>query len=237
MTAFYPAFLDLRGRRCVVLGGDAEAEHKVIRLRDAGAHVVVVSPGVTNAVREFALSNSIEWIRRRYRNGDLKGAFLAIASPDVRSVNPEIWEEAEEEKVLLNAMDDTAHCHFIAPAIHREGDITVAVSTAGKAPAFAVRLRDGIADRLSIEDAELVDLLGELREEVRRRLPDFGVRKALWYRMVDSEAIEHLREGDVAGARAYLLDVLSESCARRERTVGVGDARLTTDSSRLARHA
>jgi hypothetical protein len=67
-----------------------------------------------------------------YRNGDLKGAFLAIASPDVRSINPEIWEEAEEEKVLLNAMDDTAHCHFIAPAIHREGDITVAVSTGGK---------------------------------------------------------------------------------------------------------
>ena len=118
-------------------------------------------------------------------------------------------------------MDDTAHCHFIAPAIHQKGDITVAVSTAGKAPAFAVRLRDAIAHRLSIEDAELVDLLGELREECDGVCQISASRKALWYRMVDSEAIEHLREGNAAGARAHLLDIISETCVRRERTVGV----------------
>lgn len=231
MTAFYPAFLNLRGRRCVVIGGNREAEDKISQLRGAGADVVVVSRCVTNAVRELASRNAIEWIQRPYRNGDLKGAFLAIASPQVPSVNAKIWEEAEKQKVLLNAMDDTAHCHFIAPAIHREGDITVAVSTGGKGPALAVRLRDRIAQTIGCEHAMLLDLLGELRVEVRRRLPDFDTRKALWYRMVDSEAIEHLRDGDVAGARGQLLGILSETCARHERALSVGDAPLTTHSS------
>ncbi len=237
MTAFYPAFLNLRGRRCVVIGGNREAEDKISQLRAAEADVVVVGSRVTNAVRELASRNLIEWIPRPYRNGDLRGAFLAIASPDVRSVNPDIWKEAEEQKVLLNAMDDTAHCHFIAPAIHREGDITVAVSTGGKGPALAVRLRDRIATMIGREHAALLDLLGELRAEVRRRFPDFDTRRALWYRMVDSEAIEHLREGDVVGARGQLLGILSETDARHERTLSVVDAPVTTHSSERSPNA
>ncbi|MFQ5702631.1 MAG: bifunctional precorrin-2 dehydrogenase/sirohydrochlorin ferrochelatase [Gemmatimonadales bacterium] len=234
MTAFYPAFLDLRRRRCIVIGGNAQAAHRVIYLRETGAHAVVVSASVTEVLRELARHNSIEWIRRGYRKGDLKGAFLAITSSDVSSVNSEVWEEAEEEKVLLNAMDDAAHCHFIAPAIHREGDITVAVSTAGKGPALAVRLRDWIAQAIGSEHAALLDLLGELRAEVRRRLPNFEVRKDLWYRMVDSEAIEHLREGDVAAARGHLLGILSAASAKHERIAGEAVTPSAINSAREA---
>lgn len=220
MTAYYPAFLDLCGRLCVVIGGNTEAHDKVMRLLDAGAVVVVVSPEVTGDLKDLDARGFIEWRRRPYGAGDLKGAFLAVASPDARAANAALWKDAERERVLLNAMDDTAHCHFIAPAILERGDITVAVSTAGQAPALAVRLRDWFGTTIGPEHATLVELLGELRAEVRRRLPDLDDRRELWYRMVDSEAIEYLRDGDVIGARGHLLGLLSHACGRREAVAG-----------------
>src|SRR5260370_9835352 len=141
MTAFYPAFLDLRGRRVVVVGGGAIAEQKVRGLIEAGARVTVVRPEPTPGLSQLEARASVELRRRRYRAGDLSGAWLAIAATDDRAANAAVWAEAEQQRVLVNAVDDIDHCSFIAPAVHREGDITVAVSTAGKSPALAVRLR------------------------------------------------------------------------------------------------
>src|ERR1041385_112770 len=138
MTAFYPVFLDLGGWRAVVIGGGSTAEGKVRGLVAAGAHVTVVSPAVTPALAALVRRNAIELKRRPYRRGDLAGAWLAIAAVH-RSVSEALWAEAEQLGVPLNAVDDIEHCTFIAPAVHREGDITVAVSTAGKSPALAVR--------------------------------------------------------------------------------------------------
>src|SRR5881628_1010317 len=160
---FYPVFLNLRGRRAVVIGGGAVAEQKVRGLLAAGAHVTVVSPETTVGLSTLAAENGIELRRRPYRAGDLAGAWLAIAATDQRDTNRAVWTDAERAGVLLNAVDDLKHCSFIAPAIHREGDITVAVSTAGKSPALAVRLRDRIARLVGPAEARLCDLLGEMR--------------------------------------------------------------------------
>src|SRR2546427_4047392 len=142
---FYPISLDLGGRRCVVIGGGPVAEQKVLGLLDAGAQVTVVSPELSLGLQDRAAQGLIATHRREYRSGDLAGAFLAVAATDDRTVNRRVWTEAEERGTLLNAGDDLPHCHFIAPAVHRAGDITVAVSTAGKSPALAVRLREQIA--------------------------------------------------------------------------------------------
>src|SRR5207302_7933627 len=103
-----------------------------------------------------------------------------------------------------NAVDDLPHCSFIAPAIHRQGDVAVAISTAGKSPALAVRLRERIGRLIGPEYATLLELLGELRAELTRRVPDARIRTRLWYRIVDSDAIEWVRRGDIAGARARI---------------------------------
>ncbi len=124
---FYPVFLNLRGRRAVVIGGGAVAEQKVLGLLGAGAHVTVVSPETTRRLGDLAAAGGIELRRRPYRSGDLAGAWLAIAGTDDCGANARVWAEAEREGVLLNAVDDLDHCSFIAPAIHREGDITVAI--------------------------------------------------------------------------------------------------------------
>ena len=208
MTAFYPVFLDLRGRRAVVIGGGAVAEQKVHGLIAAGAHVTLVSPETTPAVADLARRGAIELRRRPYRPGDLAGAWLAIAASDDRAVNEAAWAEAERVGVPLNAVDDLEHCSFIAPAIHREGDITVAVSTGGKSPALAVRLRQRIARLVGRAEARLCALLGELRPELAGRVPDARARTALWYEIVDSDVIEFVRRGDVEGARRRIEELL-----------------------------
>ena len=209
MTAFYPVFLDLHGRRAVVIGGGAVAEQKVHGLVGAGAHVTVVSTDVTPALGALARRNAIEHKRRPYRRGDLKGAWLAIAATDDRGTNGAVWAEAEQLGVPLNAVDDLEHCSFIAPAVHRKGDITVAVSTAGKSPALAVRLRQRIARLVGRAEARLCELLGELRPGLAERVPDTPARTALWYRIVDSDVIDFVRRGDVEGARRRIDELVS----------------------------
>jgi uroporphyrin-III C-methyltransferase/precorrin-2 dehydrogenase/sirohydrochlorin ferrochelatase len=209
-VTFYPVFLDLRGRRAVVIGGGAVAEQKVFGLLAAGAHVSVVSPETTPRLRDLAERGEIELRRRPYRSGDLAGAWLAIAGTDDRAANAQVWAEAEREGVLLNAVDDLDHCSFIAPAIHREGDITVAVSTSGKSPALAARLRQRVARLIGPVEARLCALLGELRPELAARVPDTHARTTLWYRIVDSDVIEFVRRGDLEGARERIDELVSE---------------------------
>jgi uroporphyrin-III C-methyltransferase/precorrin-2 dehydrogenase/sirohydrochlorin ferrochelatase len=209
-VTFYPVFLNLRGRRAVVIGGGTVAEQKVLGLIAAGAHVTVVSPETTPRLAELAAGGGIDLRRRPYRTGDLAGAWLAIAGTDDRGANAQVWAEAEREGVLLNAVDDLDHCSFIAPAIHREGDITVAVSTSGKSPALAARLRRRVARLVGPAEARLCDLLGELRPELAAHVPDARARTALWYRIVDSDVIEFVRRGDVDGARERIEELVDE---------------------------
>jgi len=240
-TRYYPVFLNLRGRWAVVVGGGAVAEQKVVGLVEAGACVTVVSPEVTWKLEDLAATRAIAIRRRPYRRGDLEGAFLAIAATDDRTANAAVWAEAEERGVPLNAVDDLRHCSFIAPSVHREGDIAVAVSTAGKSPALAVRLRERIGALIGPEHARLLDLLGELRAEIAARVPDARARTRLWYRIVDSDAIESVRRGDVEGVRRRIFELVESAGADGEAEAaapprgivylvgaGPGDLRLIT---------
>lgn len=202
MSRYYPVLLDLRDRPCLVIGGGEVAEAKTRGLLDCGARVTLIAPEATTGLRELAGTGRITWLRREYRPGDLEGFVLAIAATDAPEVNRRVWEEAGQRRVWLNAVDDPAHCSFILPAVHRQGDLILAVSTGGKSPALAARLRDRLAAILGPEYARWVDLLGDLRPEVTRRVPDPEARKALWYRIVDSDAFDRVREGDVDGALA-----------------------------------
>lgn len=208
--SFYPAFLDLRGRRCVVIGGGKMAETKARALIEAGAHVAVIGVEPTGELEALAAAGRIELIRRRYRQGDLANAWLAICCEDAET-NHAVWQEAEERRVFLNAVDDVPHCSFIAGAIHRQGQLTIAISTSGKAPALAVRLRDRIAAEVGPEYGAFLEIAAELREEITRRIPDFAPRAALWYKLVDSEIIELLRRADVEGARRCARTIIEEA--------------------------
>ena len=193
---YYPAFLDLRGRRCLVVGGGAIAERKVESLLECGARVKVVTREATDGLSELARRGHIELEMRDYASGDLAGIFLIIAATDDPAVQASIGGEAKERGLLVNVVDDPANCTFIVPAVARRGELSIAVSTGGRSPALAARIRERLESLFGPEYGEWVDLLGQLRETLAERFPDPEERKAAWYRVVDSNCLELIRQGE-----------------------------------------
>jgi siroheme synthase-like protein len=220
---YYPVLLDLRGRPCLVFGGGTIATGKVEGLLEAGARVTVIAPELSARLRALAAAGQVLHLARAYRPGDLDGAFLVVAATDDRFANAAVWEEANARSLLINAVDDVPHCNFIAPSTLRQGDLIVAISTSGKAPALAVRLKERLAPELGAEYARFLELAGEVRAGLAVQVPDLERRKALWYDLVDSDVLERLRQGDEAGARARIEAITG---------VRVGGGRLPPDGSR-----
>jgi len=142
VDAYYPVFLDLRGRQVVVIGGGRVATRKVAGLREAGARVRVIAP----QVRAGVAADRIE--RRRYRRGDLVGAVLAFAATDARAVNRAVAREARRLGIPVNVADSVEDCTFLAPARLRRGNVQIAVSTGGTSPRLARRLRERLEEVL-----------------------------------------------------------------------------------------
>ncbi len=218
MSVYYPVLLKLEGKRCVVVGGGWGTAERVRSLLDAGAEVTLISPTAAQEVEHLEREGRIQWHAREYQPGDLEGAFLAIACPPDRTRNAEMWAEAEARGIPINAVDDAPHCSFIFPAIHRQGDVTIAVSSGGKSPALASRVRDRIAREIGPGYARFLELLGQLRPEVTERFPGFERRREIWYSLVDSRAIDLLDAGDPEAALAELRSVIEKaweaSCLR-----------------------
>ena len=214
MPLYYPVFLDLRGRRVIVIGGGAMGEEKVTRLLPYEAKVVVVSPDVTDEVSELADDGKIEWVRRPYRRGDLDGAFIAIvADTSDDAVNQAVSEEARERNVPLNVADVTELCTWITPSVARRGEVIVATSTGGASPALARRFREILNGECRLESShELMDFadLAPLLSDARKQLLDKGIRLNLdhWQACLTDELIDLMQDGEIERAERVLMDSL-----------------------------
>ena len=219
MPRYYPIFLDVQARKAVVFGGDHEAERKVRYLIDCGADVTLVSPesDLTTGLQELTGRESINWLQRGYLPGDLEGAWLAIvADTSDDETNRLIHEEARERNVVLNVMDVTHLCTFIAPAIVHRNDVTVAVSTAGTSPALARRLRERMSDTQHcrcLQWADMGPLLAEVRTDVRARR--VAVTPGDWQDSMTDDLLERFGSGDEAGAKAELTCRLETRGSKR----------------------
>jgi precorrin-2 dehydrogenase / sirohydrochlorin ferrochelatase len=208
MTTYYPVYIQLHEQPCIAIGGGKIAEGKVEGLLAADAQVKVISPDLTPRLHELAEQGKIKYISRTYQPGDLSGAFLVICATDQSEVNHQVWEEASANRQLVNVVDDTPHCNFIAPAILRKGDLTIAISTAGKAPALAVRLKEQFQKEIGPEYERFLELAGQLREPLARHIPDFDTRKSLWYELVDSDVLDLLARGEELTAKQRISEVV-----------------------------
>lgn len=204
----YPVYLDLRNRPCFVIGGCGMAEEKVRGLLESKARVTVISPDLNEELNRMAAEGRIDWISRRFRRGDLRNAFLVVVVMQPPAVSEAVWEETRGRNILVNTLDDVPHCDFIAPAIVRRGDLTVAISTGGKAPVMAVRLRQRLERELGEEHAKFLELAGKVRKPLAQLWPDFATRKELWYRLIDSDVIHLLQRGDEATALNRFEEIL-----------------------------
>jgi uroporphyrin-III C-methyltransferase/precorrin-2 dehydrogenase/sirohydrochlorin ferrochelatase len=232
----YPVSLDLEGRRCVVVGGGTVAEHKVRGLIDAGAAVTVVAASFTPALHGMGERGEVELLHRPYARGDLAGAFLTIAATDDGAVNAEVFAEASKGKVLCNAVDDVDHCHFATPSIVRRGDLAISVSTGGKAPALAKRLRGILSGQFGEEWGELVEVLAQARAAALEgsggtRDVDFATWAQRWALALDGDLAAMVAEGRVAEVAEIVRSALAGGVAQPEGSVGIvgagpGDPRL-----------
>lgn len=208
MPGYYPVYLDLRNRLAVVVGGGEVAAEKVAGLRAAGARLRVIAPHLVPELAARAAGGDIEHLARSYRPGDLEGAFLVVAERLGASIQRAVFAEADRRGIAVNVQDDTPHCSFIAPAVVRRGDLVVAISTAGKAPVLAVRLRQQLEQLIGRHHERFIELAGRLRAAVSRRHADFETRRTLWYRLVDSDVLGLLEAGDEAAAESRARTIL-----------------------------
>ncbi len=206
MPKYYPVFLNLKGRKCVVIGAGREGAGKIGRLVDAEANVVVVAPDAQEPVPSLAGEGRITWLRREYRPGDLEGAFIAIAAAapaDDNELNQAIALEAEERNIPTVVVDVTRLCSFIAPSIVERGAVTIATSTGGTSPALARKMRQELASSNVIEYADLAPVLSQARAELKSR--GLYVNPDHWQASITEDVMHLLRQGDDASALATLF--------------------------------
>ncbi len=207
----YPITLvHLHRVRCLVIGGGKVAARKVAGLLATGAQVVVLSPVLCERLEILATRGDIEVMRRDYCSGDLEETFLVIAATDDPSVNHQVWEEAQARGVLINVVDDPAHCTFIAPAVVRQGPLTLAISTGGRCPALARHLREQLEQEFDPAYGRFVELLGELRERTITALP-FSRRNVFWEQLFHSDVLALMTSGDEAIARRRAEEILAQN--------------------------
>ncbi len=217
MPFAYPVALELRGRQCAVIGGGRVAEQKARSLLEAGAAVVVIAEHLTPGLLELAQRGELRLARKAYSTGDLDGVFLAIAATDRPEVNRAVFQEAEERRVLLNAVDDTDHCHFAVPAVVKQGELTLAISTGGAAPALAKRLRTQLSEQFGPEWEVLCEVLGQARREaLPARQAGFEIWARRWQAALDRPVLALVKEGRLEEAGRLVVECLTTDEAETE---------------------
>ena len=204
--------LRLEGLRCVVVGGGSVAHRKVEGLLQAGAEVGVVAPRLSSELAKLVEQGLVRCEQRPYRQGDLSGATLAFAATDSRQVNAAVADDARQLRLPVNVADDPAGSTFQVPAVVERAGLTLAVSTGGRSPAFARRLREELEQLLSPERLTLLELYAELRASLAN---ETLTSEEITWDGADSQALELLRQGRREDARRVLRQQVLEGAERR----------------------
>lgn len=181
MAELFPIFLKLNGRRALVVGGGKMAAVRAKQLISAGAKVTVVSPEVGNEIERLAKAKSVVLVRRGFRRADLsRRYFIVIAATDDPKAQGVVFEASERLGILCNVVDRPASCNFYMPAIVHRGDLKIAISTSGRSPALAGKLRKCLEEAVPENAADLVEIAGRLRSKLRMEIPgDLATQKKL----------------------------------------------------------
>jgi len=213
---YYPVNLDVQKRECLVVGGGSVGERKVKTLLACGALVTVVTTLATESLQALALEGRIDLKQRDYEPSDMEGNFLVIGATDNEAVNEKISKDAAERGLLCNIVDRPAACSFVLPAIVRQGDLIIAISTSNKSPAVARRVREILEKQLGPEYAVLLTLMGSIRQRllVQSRSPE--AHKQKFERLLDEELLEKIRENRTREIDDLLKEVLGEGYTWKE---------------------
>jgi siroheme synthase-like protein len=207
---YYPLYMDLRGRECLVVGAGAVAARKVRTLLDCGARVTVVGERPVAALEDLR-SRGVKILDRKFQPDDLQMPALVIGATDSEEVNAAVSKESRRRGIPVNIADDPAKSTFIVPAVFSRGDVTMAVSTGGSSPALARLIREDLGRHYGEEYAALASLLGSYRERMRAAVSGHRRRANVWKGILDAGILDVLRREGVEGAEAIIRRHIDEA--------------------------
>jgi len=213
---YYPVNLDVRDKDCLVVGGGHVGERKVKTLIDCGARVFVVSLQATEYLRGLASRGVIVLKQREYRSADLNNKFLVIGATDDEEINQQISNDAARLRVLCNIADCPGACSFVLPAIVRQGDLVIAISTSNKSPAIARRIRQELEKEFGPEYALLLNLMGAIRHKLMAEGKSPEANKHIFESLLDEGILDMIREKRIQDVDILLTEELGKGYAWNE---------------------
>jgi precorrin-2 dehydrogenase/sirohydrochlorin ferrochelatase len=207
---YYPVNLDIQNRDCLVVGGGGVGTRKIATLLNCGGRVTAVSPDMSAELRSLAGAPGLTLKQRAYRPSDLDGMFLVIGATDDETLNRQISRDAEQRGTLCNIADRPEICNFILPAIVQREDLVITVSTSGKSPALAKKLRKSLEARFGEEYGVLLKLMGGIRKKLLSQSHEPEAHKPIFEQLINSDLITLIKEGKTAEVNALLLNILGE---------------------------
>ena len=207
---YYPIHLDIQNTNCLVVGGGSVGTRKVITLLNCGARVTVVSPDISEQLRKLAVSPALTLQQRPYQTGDLADMFLVIGATDDETLNRQISRDAAQRGMLCNIADRPEICNFILPSIVQRDDLIITISTSGKSPALAKKLRKSLEFRFGEEYGVFLKLMGGIRKKLLSRAHEPEAHKPIFEQLVNSDLPALIREGKTAEINTLLFNILGE---------------------------
>jgi precorrin-2 dehydrogenase/sirohydrochlorin ferrochelatase len=207
---YYPIHLDIQNRNCLVVGGGGVGTRKVETLLKCGAKVTVVSPEISDRLQNLAESARLTLKPRPYRTEDIEGMFLVIGASDDETLNRQISSDAERRNTLCNIADQPEKCNFILPSIVRRDDLVITISTSGRSPALAKKLRKKLERRFGPEYGDFLKLMGAIRSMLLSQAHEPEVHKPLFEQLIDSNLIALIQQGKTEDINALLAKILGD---------------------------
>lgn len=214
--SYYPILVDLTGKKAVVVGGGQVGQRKIETLLKHGARVHVISVELSPVLRRHMEAGEITYLGSEFQSEHVDGAFLVIAATDDPSLNRAVSACARERGILVNAVDQPGDCTFIVPSILERGDLVIAVSTSGKSPAMAKKIREDLENRYGREYEIFLALLGKLREEILNKGFSQGENKEIFERLVNSPVLEMMRKEEWDGIALVLTEILHRPISKEK---------------------
>ena len=209
VMAKYPIFLELGGRRVVLIGGGTVALRKAQALLAAGARLVVVAERINDMLAALCRGSDAELVKAPYSKSYLAEALLAVAATNNHQLNKQIYHDCQELEVLCNVVDVPDLCDFFVPAVVKRGDLLIAVSTAGQCPAYAGHVRNRLEQIYTEKHGQFLIELEALRQQIIRDVPDPADRKTLLGQLVEDKSFEFFVENGPSKWRKHAEELIS----------------------------
>ncbi|MBI4436192.1 MAG: bifunctional precorrin-2 dehydrogenase/sirohydrochlorin ferrochelatase [Candidatus Omnitrophica bacterium] len=205
---YYPVNLDVREKRCLVVGGGEVAYRKVKGLLRAGALLTVVAPQLGEKLKRLGKAGRIRVLQVRFKERHLKNHFLIIVATDDPTTNSFIGKLCQKKNLLVNVVDQPEDCTFTVPSLFKRGPLTIAISTNGSSPALSKKIRKDLEKKYGKEFGEFLDLMAEMRKEVIRRIPSSRNRKRRFEKVISSNVLTLLQKGKRPEAKKRIREIL-----------------------------